>query len=469
MICKFCGNEIDDNAFFCVLCGEIVDNSDDGKKQKVDLKKKGDEDIFPLHDHLGGDSDETVSVFDMTDEYEDDDDAETYQPSLMEEPEIIKAQTSFHWSEEEDFSEPQIVREDASRPESDATPQPVAPQPVAPQQKPSPQPVAPQPAAPQPAAPQPAAPQPAAPQPAAPQSVAPQPAAPQPAAPQPVTPQRTPPPQPAVQKNTKKPKPDLNAMRGSVIAGFSGIHSDRQDFFGRVVGTRKSFPLFQYSLIISPDKDVFNTYRLKFRELAIKYANKFIREYGLLIVSYESFIQFFPAVYFSNMEYLIHAALDCLNAENVRTQTFDSFYRQHKSNYHAALDFYNSVNAKGMSFPAQRVNLFRSLVPSALFHNVYLDYWQVFLTLISHLRANGKNIWWGTNAMASRANALLNNLSDPRFPREYANSLVFQILGLYPYSKPLFYRMTRIYGDTQDIAAIRQYFGYTDMSNPRIL
>ena len=418
MICKFCGNEIDDNAFFCVLCGEIVDNSDDGKKQKVDLKKKGDEDIFPLHDHLGGDSDETVSVFDMTDEYEDDDDAETYQPSLLEEPEIIKAQTSFHWSEEEDFSEPQIVREDASRPESDATPQPAAPQP---------------------------------------------------AAPQPVTPQRTPPPQPAVQKNTKKPKPDLNAMRGSVIAGFSGIHSDRQDFFGRVVGTRKSFPLFQYSLIISPDKDVFNTYRLKFRELAIKYANKFIREYGLLIVSYESFIQFFPAVYFSNMEYLIHAALDCLNAENVRTQTFDSFYRQHKSNYHAALDFYNSVNAKGMSFPAQRVNLFRSLVPSSLFHNVYLDYWQVFLTLISHLRANGKNIWWGTNAMASRANALLNNLSDPRFPREYANSLVFQILGLYPYSKPLFYRMTRIYGDTQEIAAIRQYFGYTDMSNPRIL
>ncbi len=413
MICKFCGNEIDDNAFFCVLCGEIVDNSDDGKKQKVDLKKKGDEDIFPLHDHLGGDSDETVSVFDMTDEYEDDDDAETYQPSLMEEPEIIRAQTSFHWSEEEGFSEPQIVREDASRQESDATPQPVAPQPV--------------------------------------------------------TPQRTPPPQPAVQKNTKKPKPDLNAMRGSVIAGFSGIHSDRQDFFGRVVGTRKSFPLFQYSLIISPDKDVFNTYRLKFRELAIKYANKFIREYGLLIVSYESFIQFFPAVYFSNMEYLIHAALDCLNAENVRTQTFDSFYRQHKSNYHAALDFYNSVNAKGMSFPAQRVNLFRSLVPSALFHNVYLDYWQVFLTLISHLRANGKNIWWGTNAMASRANALLNNLSDPRFPREYANSLVFQILGLYPYSKPLFYRMTRMYGDTQEIAAIRQYFGYTDMSNPRIL
>ena len=429
MICKFCGNEIDDNAFFCVLCGEIVDNSDDGKKQKVDLKKKGDEDIFPLHDHLDGDSDETVSVFDMTDEYEDDDDAETYQPSLMEEPEIIKAQTSFHWSEEESFSEPQIVREDASRPESDATPQPVAPQPAAPQ-----------------------------------------PAAPQPVAPQPVTPQPvTPPPQPAVQKNTKKPKPDLNAMRGSVIAGFSGIHSDRQDFFGRVVGTRKSFPLFQYSLIISPDKDVFNTYRLKFRELAIKYANKFIREYGLLIVSYESFIQFFPAVYFSNMEYLIHAALDCLNAENVRTQTFDSFYRQHKSNYHAALDFYNSVNAKGMSFPAQRVNLFRSLVPSALFHNVYLDYWQVFLTLISHLRANGKNIWWGTNAMASRANALLNNLSDPRFPREYANSLVFQILGLYPYSKPLFYRMTRMYGDTQEIAAIRQYFGYTDMSNPRIL
>ena len=133
MICKFCGNEIDDNAFFCVLCGEIVDNSDDGKKQKVDLKKKGDEDIFPLYDHLGGESDETVSVFDMTDEYEDDDDAETYQPSLLEEPEIIKAQTSFHWSEEEDFSEPQIVREDASRPESDATPQSVAPQFAAPQ------------------------------------------------------------------------------------------------------------------------------------------------------------------------------------------------------------------------------------------------------------------------------------------------------------------------------------------------
>ena len=40
MICKFCGNEIDDNAFFFVLCGEIVDNSDDGKKQKVDLKKR---------------------------------------------------------------------------------------------------------------------------------------------------------------------------------------------------------------------------------------------------------------------------------------------------------------------------------------------------------------------------------------------------------------------------------------------
>ena len=318
---------------------------------------------------------------------------------------------------------------------------------------------------------------------------------------------------------------DINARRNMIIAGFNMKHHNPQDYFGKVEGKEMSFPLFDKRLDISAEKDAFNTYRLKFRNLAIKYTNKFFREYNLMVVNLETFVQYFPQLYLSNMEYLVNTAMDVLAAEDIWTQTYESFYKQHSVDFHAAMDIYkttlqsinltvqnnrtarqrsmsylpgvaigfrgvggfiasaamatglnmardaivqNVANAASINVP-QKMELYRRIVPATLFHQVYMDYWQIFLSVVFNLRQNGKNIWWGTKEMSARAGNMFKNLSNPRFPKEKSQDLIMQMLELFPYNKPVYYYMLKEYGDTPEISAVRKYFGYFDLSNPRII
>ena len=413
MKCSFCGAEIADNALFCVICGEIVGQTNGRKVQKVNLNKSKDDAMELMEDYFDDNSDVTLSVLDFENRF----------PPSESEP---MSEDGASEIESEGSEEPTFVPQEEMKPV-------VAP-PITGETF------------------------------AAPRSNAPTPSA----APRPNTPMPS-----ATPWQNVPVQPDINAMRNSVINGFAYRHYNKLDYFGPVEGMQKTFPLFNHCIVITPDKDVFNTYRLQFRNLALKYTEKFIKEYSLLVINLETFLQYFPAIYFSNMEFLINTAMDVLAAENVWTQSFNSLYMRHKADYHAAMDIFNAISWSGANIAvlnvAQRAELYRRVVPSTLFQNVYLDYWRVFLTLVFQLRASGKNIWWGTKEMAANADNMFRNLSNPRFPKEKTHELILQIIALYPYNKPMFYQLTKQFGDTPEISAIRHYFGYTDMSNPRII
>ena len=413
MKCSFCGAEIADNALFCVICGEIVGQTNGRKVQKVNLNKSKDDAMELMEDYFDDNSDVTLSVLDFENRF----------PPSESEP---MSEDGASEIESEGSEEPTFVPQEEMKPV-------VAP-PITGETF------------------------------AAPRSNAPTPSA----APRPNTPMPS-----ATPWQNVPVQPDINAMRNSVINGFAYRHYNKLDYFGPVEGIQKTFPLFNHCIVITPDKDVFNTYRLQFRNLALKYTEKFIKEYSLLVINLETFLQYFPAIYFSNMEFLINTAMDVLAAENVWTQSFNSLYMRHKADYHAAMDIFNAISWSGANIAvlnvAQRAELYRRVVPSTLFQNVYLDYWRVFLTLVFQLRASGKNIWWGTKEMAANADNMFRNLSNPRFPKEKTHELILQIIALYPYNKPMFYQLTKQFGDTPEISAIRHYFGYTDMSNPRII
>ena len=413
MKCSFCGAEIADNALFCVICGEIVGQTNGRKVQKVNLNKSKDDAMELMEDYFDDNSDVTLSVLDFENRF----------PPSESEP---MSEDGASEIESEGSEEPTFVPQEEMKPV-------VAP-PITGETF------------------------------AAPRSNAPTPSP----APLPNTPMPS-----ATPWQNVPVQPDINAMRNSVINGFAYRHYNKLDYFGPVEGIQKTFPLFNHCIVITPDKDVFNTYRLQFRNLALKYTEKFIKEYSLLVINLETFLQYFPAIYFSNMEFLINTAMDVLAAENVWTQSFNSLYMRHKADYHAAMDIFNAISWSGANIAvlnvAQRAELYRRVVPSTLFQNVYLDYWRVFLTLVFQLRASGKNIWWGTKEMAANADNMFRNLSNPRFPKEKTHELILQIIALYPYNKPMFYQLTKQFGDTPEISAIRHYFGYTDMSNPRII
>ncbi len=490
MKCSFCGAEIADNALFCVICGEIVGQTNGRKVQKVNLNKSKDDAMELMEDYFDDNSDVTLSVLDFENRFPpsesepmSEDGASEIESEGSEEPTFVPQE------EMKPVVAPPITGETFAAPRSNAPTPSAAPLPNAPTPSAAPRSNAPMPsaaprsnapmpsAAPQPNAPTPsAASQPNAPMPsAAPRSNAPTPsAAPRSNAPTPSAAPRPNTPMPSATPWQNVPvQPDINAMRNSVINGFAYRHYNKLDYFGPVEGMQKTFPLFNHCIVITPDKDVFNTYRLQFRNLALKYTEKFIKEYSLLVINLETFLQYFPAIYFSNMEFLINTAMDVLAAENVWTQSFNSLYMRHKADYHAAMDIFNAISWSGANIAvlnvAQRAELYRRVVPSTLFQNVYLDYWKVFLTLVFQLRASGKNIWWGTKEMAANADNMFRNLSNPRFPKEKTHELILQIIALYPYNKPMFYQLTKQFGDTPEISAIRHYFGYTDMSNPRII
>ena len=326
----------------------------------------------------------------------------------------------------------------------------------------------------------------------------------------------------SIQNNTPI---DLNDLRNSIVNCFNSMHYDPKDYFGKIEGQNKSLAFLDKNIIVSAEKDAFNSYRLAFRNLAIKYSNKFIYEYNILVNNLESFVEYFPDIYLSNLEYLIRISTDVFAAENVWTQTYDTFLQQHLADFHLAMDDYNTIlesidltveknrntTARRMSYlprfgvagfglagmvksaaiavgmnavrgkiiesktkaaklgAKQKNELFHRIEPEKFFHRVFLDYWRVFLSVVYQLREKNKNVWWVLQTTADKAYNMFQNLSNPRFPQNQIVDTLMQIIDMYPYEAAFHRYMMNRFGDTKQIAAIRNYFGYFDFNNPRIL
>lgn len=291
------------------------------------------------------------------------------------------------------------------------------------------------------------------------------------------------------------------------------------------VGSAKRFTLQSQTLDVPENEDVFNTYRLKFKEIASECADCARSEFNKRVRDLTSYLDFFPYIYGYYLTAMIDKAVQVIIAEGIWTETVESFMQLHTANFHLAMDdlaatvksveltvqnnqastanfmsyipnlvgggFGLKGAAKGIATAtafnvvrdsaassliksaasinqAQQVELYNRVNFDILFEHVFLDYWRVFLTLVNLLKNNGKDIWIPSDNSAQQANNIFKNLSNPAFPQAQIASAFINILQICPYNIEYHRFMVSHFGENSETIAIKDYFGYLDFNNPRM-
>lgn len=206
-----------------------------------------------------------------------------------------------------------------------------------------------------------------------------------------------------------------------------------------VVGSIRKFPICGKELEVSESMDIFNSYRLKFRELASACADNARKEYDKKVQNLSTFLGFYPKIYQSYLSILIKQSMNILISEGIWTVTEDSFEQQHLADFHLGMNDYTTTlesieltlqanrrrmsnitslipNLSGGGFglkgaakgiatatafnivrdgaeaglinsvsninQAQQAELYGRIKPDYLFECVFTDYWRVFLSLV---------------------------------------------------------------------------------------
>ena len=290
------------------------------------------------------------------------------------------------------------------------------------------------------------------------------------------------------------------------------------------VGEEKCFPLNGATLVVSPQMDLFNSYRLKYREVANEYASLARNQYNKKVHDFDSFMMFFPTIYVQYLDKLLQGGVDILVADGVWSETVDSMREKHTQSYHMAVDDYeimeknlglteqanqNAVDAFSGAVPtlqgggfgfkgamkgiakaeafnfaksaiagalksankvnqAQKAELFGRVNPDNLFNRVFCDYWNVFMTLVSCMAQNGKEIWISDPSAIQQAQNIMKNLTNPNFPQDKTTEVVIQILTTCPYNIEFQKMLITKFEDTEEVKNINGYFGYTSFDDIHI-
>jgi hypothetical protein len=299
-----------------------------------------------------------------------------------------------------------------------------------------------------------------------------------------------------------------------------------------IKGNARTLTLSGVNIPIPAELDVFNSYRLKFRDLAIKYSDKAEKEYTERITDLIDFIDDFPTIYHTNLNPLIKRAVDALLSENVWSVTYESFILQHKARYsHAITDYeavvqgsvnlaiqnqqvkaetksaykdllgtvasfvapssdlgsfgteiMNTVTDSALDYAAdsmttelstgitteQQMAIYQAIDPTPIFKAVYADYYCVFLTLIRTLIDNDFQIHSPSDEAIEKANNTFQNLSNPNFPQDKIIDAIVSIIALNPYNVEYYKFLVSRFGTTEEVTSLLRYFGYTDFNNPRL-
>ena len=290
-----------------------------------------------------------------------------------------------------------------------------------------------------------------------------------------------------------------------------------------IVPSVREFPLGDKKVVVTAGMDAFNSYRNTFRDLAKKFSDAAKAEYFKRVKNLITYLEFFPKIYYKYIDALCTKAMDIFISEGIWTVTKESFEETHIQNYHEAIDefeitiqsieltlqknvssatrftrfvphlvgggfgvkgaakgilqaeAFNLVrdgvekglvkNASQISIPQQE-ELYGRIKPDNLFIHVYNDYWRIFISIVTELRNNGKDIWFPSDEQANRVKNIFTNMSNPNFPQNRKLEAFISILTTFPYSREYLKYMVNTYGENEQTTAIRNYFGYPNFDDP---
>lgn len=285
-----------------------------------------------------------------------------------------------------------------------------------------------------------------------------------------------------------------------------------------VTGTAKEFPVLGEMLTVNEDWDVFNSYRKMYMDCAARYSQQLSNKYRKKIHDFDTFMQFYIPMYKEYLVKIINKTTDLLVSAGVWTETNESIMQRHISAHHMALDdytaMYNSLQltvqknkktveaitglvpnlvgggfglkgaAKGIA-QATAFNLVRDGAESALIgsmnisgtqkaeiygqinqevllNRAFMDYWNVYLTLIAILNENGKAVWEPSEEDSVKADNIMKNVSNPNFPQDQFPKVMVSVISMNPYKRTIYELLRNRGADENEVTAISEYFGYTD-------
>ena len=304
---------------------------------------------------------------------------------------------------------------------------------------------------------------------------------------------------------------------------FSAASVALDEIWKAEIGTARSFPFFNQILEVPASTDVFNTYRLKFRNLASYCADCAKSEFYRKVHDLNSYMLVFPKIYSHYLTLVTRKAMDILMDKGIWTATHESFYNLHLDKWHLIQDDF-SITAESiyltteknqqikknrqnvifslldgdldgafsslgqydsrasnqeLDYPievalkrlnsSQQRELYQRINPHILFEHMFLDYWRVFLSMTDILRNNGENIVLISDNLAQQADHIFQNLNASNFPEDRIQDGFLTILKMMPYQKRYHQFMISHFGERAETVAIKNYFGYTDFDDPRIL
>lgn len=292
-----------------------------------------------------------------------------------------------------------------------------------------------------------------------------------------------------------------------------------QEIWEQIKGKARTFSFYGEALVIPENLDIFNSYRKKFKGFAEKCVERAKSDYKTRVKDFVSFMEFFPKIYKDNLSPIVQKAVDILISEGDWTVTFDSFFDLHTSAFHLALDDYNAMvesvrltveknqkavagamsyvpnmigggfgfkgALKGMAVAetfnavkkgvgnnamknasninrAQQAELYGRIKIDILFNRIFVDYWNVYNSLVWTLKQKGHDIWWQTKDVDQQAKNIFNNLSNPNFPQDKILPALISLILTNPYSPEYYEFAISRFGQSAEIDKIKEYFGYTN-------
>ena len=289
-------------------------------------------------------------------------------------------------------------------------------------------------------------------------------------------------------------------------------------------GIDRRFTLCGKVLEIPASMDLLNSYRKKFSKLASECADCARSEYNRKVRDLSTYMDVTPGVYGYYTAAVASKAMEILVAEGIWSVTNNSLIEEHTARHHYVMDHIKSMAesmaltaqnnqsaisnvmgyvphlrgggfglkgaAKGIATAtafnvardslesglakgavnlnqAQRIELYNRVKPDVLFEDMYVDFSNLYLIMIEKLINNGKKIWLPSSDATRQAENIFCNLSNPAFPKDKVVEVFLSILKTNPYRKEYFQFMMAHFGETPETIAIRDYFGYTDLNNPR--
>ena len=299
----------------------------------------------------------------------------------------------------------------------------------------------------------------------------------------------------------------IEPLKGALFTSTpEEIESATQNWVS-VVGVDTVLPFNGKEIIITADRDKFNSFRKRIIRLAKYCSDRAAEDYIENVKNLTNLLEIFPDLYVNHARLLADKVTDILVAENIYTVTDDMVMSAFENSTLSAMEMLSAISdniseiyqannqvanmfaglagsfignqssfggevfgamqeglvagASTLSEPQQK-QIFESVDLPELFNRVFKDYQDFTVILVDFLNTNGVDAWKPDFETSVQTDNVLKNLTNPNFPQDKITDIVINMIAEKPYKPEIYSFLQKKYPDSEEVKRIVEYFGFDD-------